>query len=59
MSTSPQRHASDDAQVSDGVAATHGTYNAVAVFLALIVIAALAYGLIQTAIKAAALFTDL
>lgn len=36
---------------------TGGTYRAVAVFLAVIVIAALAYGLVQTAIKASALFT--
>lgn len=34
-----------------------GTYQAVAVILALIVIAALAYGLVQTALKASALFT--
>ncbi|GAA1671876.1 hypothetical protein GCM10010977_17060 [Citricoccus zhacaiensis] len=36
---------------------TGGPYRAVAVFLALIVIAALAYGLIDTGIKASALFT--
>ncbi|MGW9551647.1 MFS transporter small subunit [Citricoccus zhacaiensis] len=36
---------------------TGGTYRAVAVFLAVIVIAALVYGLVQTAIKASALFT--
>ncbi|MGM7668679.1 MFS transporter small subunit [Microbacterium sp. A93] len=64
MSTSPQPRESDhhpdrpaDVRVSEGVAATSGTYNAVAVFLALIVMAALAYGLVQTAIKASALFT--
>ncbi|MFC0250019.1 hypothetical protein ACFFIO_16035 [Citricoccus parietis] len=38
-------------------AAAGGTYRAVAVFLAVIVVAALAYGLVQTAIKASALFT--
>ncbi|WP_313822573.1 hypothetical protein [Citricoccus sp.] len=36
---------------------TGGLYRALAVVLALIVIAALAYGLVQTAIKASALFT--
>ncbi|NUL46202.1 hypothetical protein F7P69_13510 [Cellulosimicrobium funkei] len=34
-----------------------GVYRAVAIVLALIVIAALAYGLVETAIKASALFT--
>lgn len=60
MSTAPQHPRSGrpaDVEVSDGVAATSGTYNAVAVLLAVIVIAALAYGLVQTAIKASALFT--
>lgn len=46
-----------DVQVSEGVAATSGTYNAVAVLLALIVMAALVYGLVQTGLKASALFT--
>ncbi|MEW1979640.1 hypothetical protein AB0333_01750 [Citricoccus sp. NPDC079358] len=36
---------------------TGGVYRAVAIVLALIVVAALAYGLVQTAIKASALFT--
>ncbi|MEO9247893.1 hypothetical protein ABDK96_09385 [Citricoccus nitrophenolicus] len=64
MSTAPQHPQSGrdagrpaDVEVSDGAAATSGPYNAVAVLLALIVIAALAYGLVQTAIKASALFT--
>ena len=63
MSTAPQHPESGrdagrhDVEVSEGVAATSGTYNAVAVLLALIVIAALVYGLVQTAIKASALFT--
>lgn len=48
---------SEGVEVSEGVAATNGPYNAVAVLLAVIVIAALAYGLVQTAIKASALFT--
>jgi len=37
--------------------AAGGTYRTAAVVLALIVIAALAYGLVQTALKASALFT--
>lgn len=44
-------------QVSEGVAATSGTYQAVSVLLALIVMAALVYGLVQTGLKASALFT--
>lgn len=59
MSTSAQHQEPGQGTVSDGVATTHGTYNAVAVFLALIVMAALVYGLAQTALKASALFTDL
>ncbi|MGD6979834.1 MULTISPECIES: MFS transporter small subunit [Citricoccus] len=38
-------------------AGTGGAYRTTALVLALIVIAALAYGLVQTALKASALFT--
>lgn len=63
MSTSnentPDRRAHAEAASGGGSPAmdTGGTYRAVAVVLAVIVIAALAYGLVQTAIKASALFT--
>lgn len=43
---------------TDGTTAgTGGAYRTTAVILALIVAAALAYGLVQTALKASALFT--
>ncbi|GAA1132361.1 MFS transporter small subunit [Citricoccus alkalitolerans] len=50
-------HAEAAAGGSNAAMDTGGVYRAVAVVLALIVVAALAYGLVQTAIKASALFT--
>lgn len=52
MSTSPQF---TEATTVDDVS---NTYRAVAVILALVVIMGLGYGLVDTAIKAAALFTE-
>lgn len=51
MST-PTGSGNDSAESSTG-----GTYRTLAVVLALIVTAALAYGLVQTGLKASALFT--
>ncbi len=51
MSTSPQFSES----VTDEV---NTTYSSIAVILALVVIMGLGYGLVDTAIKAAALFTE-
>jgi hypothetical protein len=51
MSTSPQFTEAATDEVS-------GTYRTIAVILALVVIMGLGYGLVDTAIKAAALFTE-
>lgn len=51
MSTSPQFSESTSEDVSM-------TYRTIAVILALVVIMGLGYGLVDTAIKAAALFTE-
>lgn len=51
MSTSPQFTEATSEEVSN-------TYRTVAVILALVVIMGLGYGFVDTAIKAAALFTE-
>lgn len=53
----PTEHGGTGTTATGTTAGTGGAYRTTAVILALIVAAALAYGLVQTALKASALFT--